>query len=146
MSPFFPPFMIIVIFISITKQVILIFVWIFQSLVAISEVTKTILKHDPKFSTFASEDFRFLLISIGTGSNRGEKKYDAKTCALWGPISWIFYNGSTPITDVFMEASSDMVSYHNTLVFEAFRSKDNFLRIEVYLIILSNFDYSYLNT
>ncbi|PON43969.1 Patatin-related protein [Parasponia andersonii] len=100
------------------------------SLVAISEVTKMILKHDPKFSTFASEDFRFLLISLGTGSNRTEKKYDAKTCAMWGPVSWIFYNGSTPITDVFMEASSDMVDYHNTLVFEAFRSKDNLLRIE----------------
>ncbi|XP_062102061.1 patatin-like protein 1 [Humulus lupulus] len=100
------------------------------SLVAISEVTKIILKLDPNYTKFASENFRFLLVSVGTGSNRGEKKYDAKSCAKWGPLSWISHQGSTPITDVFMEASSDMVDYHNTIVFEAFRSKDKVLRIE----------------
>ncbi|XP_024020014.1 patatin-like protein 3 [Morus notabilis] len=89
-----------------------------------------ILKHDPEFNTIKAEDFRFLLISLGTGSNRIAKKYDAKTCAKWGPVNWIMWNGNTPITDVFMEASSDMVDYHNTLVFEAFRSQNHLLRIE----------------
>ncbi|KAL5557057.1 hypothetical protein UlMin_039293 [Ulmus minor] len=101
------------------------------SLVAITEITKQMLRENSDFNANESgKDFRFLVISLGTGSNKTEQKYDAKTAATWGPAGWVLSNGSTPITDIFMEASSDMVEYHSSVFFEAFRSKHHFLRIE----------------
>lgn len=76
---------------------------------------------------------RFLVISVGTGSNKNEQKYNAKLSATWGPLSWIYYSGSTPIIDVFSEASVDMVNYHNCVFFHAIGSEGNHLRIDVSL-------------
>lgn len=73
---------------------------------------------------------RFVVISLGTGSNRTEQKYNAKMAANWGLITWIFNNGSTPIIDCFSEASADMVTYHNSVVFQAFQSERSYLRID----------------
>jgi len=74
---------------------------------------------------------RFIVISIGTGSNKSEKKYNAKMVAKWGALTWLFNSGSTPIIDCFNEASTDMVDYHNSVLFTALQSQDNYLRIQV---------------
>ncbi|PON84335.1 Patatin-related protein [Trema orientale] len=102
------------------------------SFVAISEVTKQIALKNPGFDskTRAMDYTRFLVISVGTGSNKNEQKYNAKLSATWGPLSWIYYNGSTPIIDVFSEASVDMVNYHNSVFFHALGSEGNHLRID----------------
>ncbi|KAM6564355.1 hypothetical protein CsatB_024353 [Cannabis sativa] len=101
------------------------------ALVAMSEVTRQIIRKNPEFSTEKPVDYnRFLVISIGTGSKRNEQKYTAKMASKWGIISWIFNNGSTPIIDCYSEASADMVHYHNSVVFQAFQSQHSYLRID----------------
>ncbi|CAH2042621.1 unnamed protein product [Thlaspi arvense] len=52
------------------------------ALVAISQVTKQVFDENPDFFPIKPMDYgRFLVISIGTGSAKGEKKYNAK----WQP-------------------------------------------------------------
>ena len=74
---------------------------------------------------------RFLVISIGTGSPKSEQKYNAKMAAKWGVLGWLLHGGSTPLVDVFMQASADMVDFHISVVFQALHSEDNYLRIQV---------------
>ncbi|XVF61138.1 hypothetical protein PTKIN_Ptkin08bG0105400 [Pterospermum kingtungense] len=101
------------------------------TLVAISEVTKQIMKENPDFDSIDPLDYaRFLVISLGAGSNRLEKKYNAKTASKWGVISWLYENNNTPIIDCYSEAGKDMVDYHNCVVFQALHSEDKYLRID----------------
>ncbi|KAK7406565.1 hypothetical protein VNO78_08192 [Psophocarpus tetragonolobus] len=46
------------------------------------------------------------------------------------PISWLFNSGSTPMIDCFGEVSINMVDYHNSVLFSALQSDDNYLRIQ----------------
>ncbi|GMN22239.1 hypothetical protein TIFTF001_051190 [Ficus carica] len=100
------------------------------SFVAVSEVTKQIAKKNPSFKAEAIDYSRFLVISLGTGSNKTEQKYNAKLAAEWGPLSWIYYNGSTPIIDAFSESSVDMVNYYNCVFFHAMGCQSNHFRID----------------
>ncbi|TYH99269.1 hypothetical protein ES332_A11G055500v1 [Gossypium tomentosum] len=101
------------------------------TLVAIREVTKEIMKENPDFAAMDPLDYgRYLVISLGAGSNRHEKKYDAKTASKWGLISWLFENNASPILDFYGEASKDMIDYHNSVVFRALHSEDMYLRID----------------
>lgn len=109
-------------------------------MVAIREVTKKLLRNPGEGSINPLDFDRFLVLSVGTGSNRGEHKYNAKMMAKWGIFTWLFNTGSTPIIDCFSEAITDMVDYHNSVVFSALHSEDNYLRIEVsYLVIPRDF-------
>lgn len=74
---------------------------------------------------------RFLVISLGTGSPKVEKNYSAQKAAKWGVLEWLINGGSTPIVDVFTQASADMVDLHISVVFQAFHSQKNYLRIQV---------------
>ncbi|KAK1588591.1 hypothetical protein Q3G72_024803 [Acer saccharum] len=101
------------------------------TLVAISEVMKQITEKNLDFPSM--DDFhydRFLVISIGTGSKRKEKKYDAKMASKWGVISWLYWKKSTPIIDCYQESSSDMVDYHISMIFNAYNCQDKYLRIQ----------------
>ncbi|KAK8587589.1 hypothetical protein V6N13_086568 [Hibiscus sabdariffa] len=101
------------------------------TLVAIREVTKQLIKQNPDFSPMDPLDYtRFLVISLGAGSNRREKKYDAQTSSKWGLISWLFKDNNSPILDFYGTASKDMVDYHNSVVFQALHSEDKYLRID----------------
>ncbi|KAL8151942.1 hypothetical protein V2J09_021750 [Rumex salicifolius] len=73
---------------------------------------------------------RLLVISLGTGSSKNEHKYTARKAAKWGIISWLTDNGSTPLIDAYSESKIDMIDYHNAVVFEAYQSLDNYLRIQ----------------
>ncbi|ESW28807.1 hypothetical protein PHAVU_002G019700 [Phaseolus vulgaris] len=100
------------------------------TLVAIREVTKQIIRKPNEISSSPLNYDRFLVLSLGTGSNKNEHKYDAKMVSKWGILTWVFRSGLTPIIDCFSEASSDMVDYHNCVVFRALQSEDNYLRIQ----------------
>ncbi|CAK9166475.1 unnamed protein product [Ilex paraguariensis] len=101
------------------------------TLVAISEVTKQVLKENPDLFPIKPLDYgRYLVISIGTGTTKDEQRYNAKMASKWGLLSWSFKGGSPPLVDAFNEASADMVDFHNCVVFEALRSQDNYLRIQ----------------
>ncbi|XP_062176043.1 patatin-like protein 2 [Alnus glutinosa] len=101
------------------------------ALIAIVEVTKEVSRGSPDFFPIKPEEFgRFLVISLGTGSSKAEKKYDARVAAKWGVLSWLTKGGSTPIFDVFMQASADMVHLHLSTVFQALRTEKSYLRIQ----------------
>lgn len=78
---------------------------------------------------------RFLVISLGTGSAKEEEKYSAKEAASWGLLGWLTSGGSTPLVNVFTQASGDMVDLHLSVVFKALHSEKSYLRIEVQLFL-----------
>ncbi|KAG6674753.1 hypothetical protein I3842_15G060800 [Carya illinoinensis] len=101
------------------------------ALVAINQVTKQIFDANPDFFPIKSTDYgRFLVISIGTGSGKIEKRYNAKMAAKWGLLNWLIHGGSVPLVDVFTQASADMVDLHLAVVFQALHSEENYLRIQ----------------
>ncbi|KAK9053895.1 hypothetical protein SSX86_024970 [Deinandra increscens subsp. villosa] len=101
------------------------------TLVAISEVTKEITTGSPNFFPIKPMDYgRFLVLSLGTGSLEFQEKYDATKSSSWGVLGWLAGGGSTPLVDVFTQASGDMVDYHISTVFQALHSQENYLRIQ----------------
>ncbi|KAF4353047.1 hypothetical protein G4B88_010036, partial [Cannabis sativa] len=83
------------------------------TLVAIGEVSKEIMGGSDAFFPINPLDYaRFLVISLGTGSPKIEKKYSALEAGKWGLLNWLTSGGSTPIIDVFSHASADMVDLH----------------------------------
>ncbi|XP_030444508.2 patatin-like protein 1 [Syzygium oleosum] len=101
------------------------------TLIAISEVSKQILNEDPDFIDIKlpMNYTRLLVISLGTGSHISGLKFDAKKAAKWGLLSWLVKDGSSPLIDVYSQGSADIVDYHNCVVFRAWESKENYLRI-----------------
>ncbi|XAR73976.1 hypothetical protein NMG60_11008119 [Bertholletia excelsa] len=101
------------------------------TLLAIGEVTKEVLKKNPDFFPMKPLDYdRFLVISIGTGTAKNDFKYNAAMAAKWGIISWLYNDGATPLVDVFSQAPGDMVDLQLSVVFEALKSEENYLRIQ----------------
>lgn len=95
-------------------------------------MTKEITSGSPDFFPIKPTDYsRFLVISLGTGSAKAEEKYDACKAAKWGMLGWLTCENSSPLTDVFMQSSSDMVDFHIATVFQALHSEANYLRIQV---------------
>ncbi|KAL1822122.1 hypothetical protein ACET3Z_008900 [Daucus carota] len=101
------------------------------TLVAMTEVTKQIAESNPDYLSIKPVDYaRYLIISVGTGSAKNEKKYDAETASKWGAKGWLLYQGSNPLIDVFTQASADMADYHLSVVTQAIHSENNYLRIQ----------------
>ncbi|CAH1439188.1 unnamed protein product [Lactuca virosa] len=101
------------------------------TLVAISEVTNEITSGSANFFPIKPTEYgRFLVLSLGTGSPQFQEKYDATKSSSWGILGWLAGGGSTPLVDVFTQASGDMVDYHISTVFKALHSQENYLRIQ----------------
>ncbi|KFK32501.1 hypothetical protein AALP_AA6G250900, partial [Arabis alpina] len=101
------------------------------ALVAIGEVTREITRGSSDFFPIKPNDYgRFLVLSLGTGTPKAEEKFDAKEVAGWGMLSWLTHDNSTPLIDAFMQASSDMVDFHLSAVFQALHSEANYIRIQ----------------
>ncbi|XP_062075389.1 patatin-like protein 2 [Humulus lupulus] len=76
------------------------------------------------------EGKRMLVLSLGTGSAKRQEKYSAAKASQWGLINWIFDNGSTPLIDIFSDASSDVVDFLVSTLFQSHTLKKNYLRIQ----------------
>ncbi|KAF5791767.1 putative patatin-like phospholipase domain, Acyl transferase/acyl hydrolase/lysophospholipase [Helianthus annuus] len=101
------------------------------SLVAIGEVARQVLKRDPNFPAIGPLGYgQYLLISIGTGTEKQQPLFDAKMAAKWGVLGWLVNQSSAPLIDAFTQASADLVVMYNNTVFEAFESVDNYLHIQ----------------
>lgn len=97
------------------------------------DVTKEIMGESSDFFPIKPMDYRRLLvISLGTDSKKEEGKYSAKCAAKRGILGWLSSPGGTPLVDTFMQASSDMVNYHLSSVFQALHIAENCLRIQVH--------------
>lgn len=94
---------------------------------AISHINREMLKHDSE----PMDVRRLQVLSLGTGTAKHEEKYNAARASKWGLINWVFDNGSTPLIDIFGDASSDMVDFHVSTLFQSAHVKDNYLRIQV---------------
>ena len=96
------------------------------------EVTKEVFRGNPDFFPIKPMDYgRFLVISLGTGSPKKHEKYTASHASKWGVLGWLLSDGSTPLVDVFTQASADMVDIHISVLFQALHSESNYLRIQV---------------
>ena len=73
----------------------------------------------------------YVVISLGTGTSKIEKKYNAKRAARWGILGWLYKEGHSPLVDAFTFASGDMVDLHMSLIFRSIRCEHNYLRIQV---------------
>lgn len=102
-----------------------------QTLAAMNVVTKEIFKDNPDFFPVKPMDYgRFLVISLGTGSPKLEEKFSAKDSAKWGVLGWLYTKGTTPLINIFTQASADMVDIHASVVFQALHCQKNYLRIQ----------------
>ncbi|KAM7510349.1 hypothetical protein LguiB_009224 [Lonicera macranthoides] len=98
---------------------------------ALTHITKEVLTGNVQFVQIEPMDCtRMLVLSLGTGIAKHEGKYNAVMASKWGLICWVYNNGSTPIIDVFSEASADMVDIHVSTLFQSLRSQKNYLRIQ----------------
>ncbi|XP_027089948.1 patatin-like protein 3 [Coffea arabica] len=101
------------------------------SQIATSRLAKHVFGRNPDFLPINPMDYcRFLVISLGTGSGKVQKKYNSKRAAKWGVLGWLFSGGSRPIVDAFTQASASMVDFHLSSHFQALHSEDNYLRIQ----------------
>ncbi|PON79320.1 Patatin-related protein [Trema orientale] len=102
------------------------------ALVAINEVSKEIHQGNNRelFRIKPTDYGEFLVISLGTGTPKAEEKYSADEAAKWGVVGWLLSHHSTPLVDVFTQASSDLVDFFLSTVFQALHSDKNYLRIQ----------------
>ncbi|KAF7137540.1 hypothetical protein RHSIM_Rhsim07G0230500 [Rhododendron simsii] len=101
------------------------------TLIAIGDVAKQIMKRNADYSSIEKMDYgRLMVISLGTGTAKIEEKYVADDAAKWGLLNWLTSDGSSPLIDVFSQASADMVDLHLSVIFQALHSEKNYLRIQ----------------
>jgi patatin-like phospholipase/acyl hydrolase len=104
------------------------------TLLALNQVTKQALLRNPDFllpPSKAEDTGKFLVLSLGTGQKIAS--YNATDAAKWSMLGWVFNGGKLPIFDMFSQSSADMVDIHASLLFQAFKSEKNYLRIQVEL-------------
>ena len=96
-----------------------------------NHISKEILKQNTEFVEIEPMDSRrMLVLSLGTGEAKHEETYNAAVASKWGMIDWLYDGGKTPMLDVFWDASSDMVDFHTSTLFQSLYSKENYLRIQ----------------
>ncbi|KAF3446684.1 hypothetical protein FNV43_RR11864 [Rhamnella rubrinervis] len=101
------------------------------ALVAVNEVIKGKHQGNPDFIPLKANDHnRLLVISLGTGSPKVEEKFDAHEAAKWGVLGWLTSDHSTPLIDIFTQASSDLADFFLSTVFQSLHSDKHYLRIQ----------------
>ncbi|MQM04646.1 hypothetical protein Taro_037449 [Colocasia esculenta] len=101
------------------------------TMAAMSHVMKEINAENENFFHMPTMDCqRFLVISLGTGSPKQEGRFSAQDAASWGAFGWLFGGGGTPLIDSCLQASSDMVDIHASILFRTLHCEDNYLRIQ----------------
>lgn len=70
---------------------------------------------------------KMLVLSLGTGVDKEEKRYTAAEAGEWGMVDWL-YDGT--LLRFFADASCDMVDFHVSTFFQCLQSKENYLRIQ----------------
>ncbi|KAL2552072.1 Patatin-like protein 3 [Forsythia ovata] len=102
-----------------------------QTLVALTHISKEIILK--KFEHLDIEPMdcnKMLVLSLGTGVAQKQERYSAKEAANWGLIDWLFNKGASPLLDIIGDASTDMVDFHVSTIFQSFHKERNYLRIQ----------------
>ena len=109
------------------------------------QVTREISRGNPDFASIgASEYSRFIVLSLGTGTTKGEG-FDADNVAKWGLLSWLTNANTTPIIDIYTQASGDIADLHLSTIFQTMQCEENYLRIQVkvFAVLLSFSTYTH---
>ncbi|KAM0006738.1 putative peptidase C1A, papain, patatin-like phospholipase domain-containing protein [Helianthus debilis subsp. tardiflorus] len=93
--------------------------------IAVAEVIKDKMRD----STWSPNDYRFLVLSLGTGCKDLKGKYNAKKTSLWNIIGWLYNGGSIPLVDFLSLGYSDMADYFSSAYLEALNT-ELYLRIQ----------------
>jgi patatin-like phospholipase/acyl hydrolase len=110
------------------------------TMVAMSMLTKEVICKNLDFNTDNPAEFqRYLIVSVGTGAAKQSDKYTAPQCAKWGLLRWLYDGDFNPLIDILSHASADMVDIHASMLFKALRCEKNYIRIQVYLLLINNF-------
>ncbi|XP_027092861.1 patatin-like protein 2 [Coffea arabica] len=100
------------------------------TLVAMAQVTREISRGNPDFASVGSSDYsRFIVLSLGTGTTKAEG-FDAEDVAKWGLLSWLTNANTTPIIDIYTQASGDIADLHLSTIFQTMQCQENYLRIQ----------------
>ncbi|XP_010270650.1 PREDICTED: patatin-like protein 2 [Nelumbo nucifera] len=103
------------------------------ALVAMSEITKEIIMGNRDFFPINPLAYhgKYLVISLGTGAPKLEGKYNAVVASKWGLVGWMYHgHRAKPLIDCYARGSADLVDLHASVLFQALRSQNNYLRIE----------------
>nr|GLL18839.1 patatin-like protein 3 isoform X1 [Ipomoea trifida]GMC57150.1 patatin-like protein 2 [Ipomoea batatas]GMC59565.1 patatin-like protein 2 [Ipomoea batatas]GME14958.1 patatin-like protein 2 [Ipomoea batatas] len=101
------------------------------TMIALTHVSKEILTGSVQFKKMEPLDTkRMLILSLGTGAAKNEEKYDCAKASSWGVLSWVFYNGNSPLIDIYGAAGADMVDIHISTLFQSIQAERNYLRIQ----------------
>ncbi|CAN6478479.1 unnamed protein product [Victoria cruziana] len=100
------------------------------TLVALTEVSREMVRQSPESFTTQSDRERYLVISLGTGSAKVEEKYSAESAAKWGAMRWLLDGKGSPLIETFTQSSADMVDFHLSMAFQTPGSQRNYLRIQ----------------
>lgn len=99
-------------------------------MLAISHISRERSKNSTEVAPMSGH--KMLVLSLGTGAEKREEKYNAAKASKWGVLSWIFNNGNTPLVDIFSDASADVVDFLVSALFQSKNDHSNYLRIQVY--------------
>ncbi|MCE5165644.1 hypothetical protein HAX54_011254 [Datura stramonium] len=101
------------------------------ALIAITHISKEIMLGKLQYEGVKPMDSKkMLVLSLGTGIGKEEKKYSAAAASTWGVLGWLYNNGASPLLDVYGDASSDIVDLHLSTMFQSLGNEKNYLRIQ----------------
>ncbi|RZC54760.1 hypothetical protein C5167_013612 [Papaver somniferum] len=106
------------------------------TLLAMTSITNDLLDNNEDLAPISATDYRkYMIISIGTGNAKNERKYKSSVVSKWGVLGWLYDGGNVPLIDAFCQASADMVDIHASTLFRALHCQENYLRIETYDLV-----------
>ncbi|KAB1214662.1 Patatin-like protein 2 [Morella rubra] len=102
------------------------------TMMAMSQILKEILMQNTEANDIKPMEYskRTLVLSLGTGVAKHDAKYSATRASKWGLLGWLYDKGANPLFDVYVDASSDMVDFHVSTLFQALDRKNSYLRIQ----------------
>ncbi|KAL5557079.1 hypothetical protein UlMin_039315 [Ulmus minor] len=100
------------------------------TMMAISSISRGIAIKKELTNVEPMDGQNMLVLSLGTGAPKHEAKYSAAKASRWGMHHWVFDNGSIPLLEIYGDASSDVVDFHVSALFQSLNCKGNYLRIQ----------------
>ncbi|EFJ34975.1 hypothetical protein SELMODRAFT_438927 [Selaginella moellendorffii] len=91
-------------------------------------ITEAFRIHEDANSLFSNFE-NLLVLSLGCGTQ--SFSYEAKELSNWGALRWVINSNRTPLIDMLMNASSDMVDHSLCVLFRSGLCEENFLRIQI---------------
>ena len=75
---------------------------------------------------------KILLLSLGTGEQKGKDKLEVGDPSMWGILNWLWQNdNSNPLLDVLMSSADEMIEMYMSSIFQARGLSENYIRIQV---------------